>query len=109
VIFSHLRKADLRRIVSLYAAKLNEMLKERGLSLDFSDAAFDLLLERGYDRDFGARPMKRVFQRLVQDPLSIEILAGRFAPGIRIRVGAEGGELRFSPEERQGARAVGHA
>jgi ATP-dependent Clp protease ATP-binding subunit ClpB len=96
VIFSHLEKAQLRRIVDLYTARLNGMLKDRGLTIRISDAAAELITERGYDRDFGARPMKRVFQREIQDPLSIEILEGKYPPGGAIRVDVRDGQFAFS-------------
>jgi ATP-dependent Clp protease ATP-binding subunit ClpB len=100
VIFSHLDPAQLRTIVRQYVAKLNDRLKERGVELQLTDAAMDLMVERGYDRDYGARPMKRVFQRDVQNPLSIELLAGRYPPGTRVQVDAAGGELQFSAQGR---------
>jgi ATP-dependent Clp protease ATP-binding subunit ClpB len=81
VIFSHLEQNQLRVIASHYAEKLNQMLKDRGIALEFTPAALDLLAQRGYDRDFGARPMKRVFQREIQNPLAIELLSGKFPPG----------------------------
>jgi ATP-dependent Clp protease ATP-binding subunit ClpB len=81
VIFSHLELSQLRLIAAHYADKLNKMLKDRGVELQLTPAALDLLAQRGYDRDYGARPMKRVFQREVQNPLAIELLSGRFPPG----------------------------
>jgi ATP-dependent Clp protease ATP-binding subunit ClpB len=98
VVFSHLEKPELRKIVELYATKLNGMLKERGLEIRLSDAAADLLTEKGYDRDFGARPMKRVFQREVQDRLAVEILEGKFSPGQVIRVDAGRDGFEFTTE-----------
>lgn len=95
VTFSHLERAQLERIVHQYVAKLNHMLKDRGLELELSAPAVELILERGYDRDFGARPMKRVFQREVQNPLSVEILSGKYTPGTRVLVDVSDGELRF--------------
>jgi ATP-dependent Clp protease ATP-binding subunit ClpB len=77
VVFSHLEKANLRKIVDLYVVRLNKLLTDRGLELELSPAAADLMAERGYDRDFGARPMKRLFQKEIQDPLAIEILEGK--------------------------------
>jgi ATP-dependent Clp protease ATP-binding subunit ClpB len=81
VIFSHLELSQLRLIAAHYSEKLNKMLKDRGVELQLTSAALDLLAQRGYDRDYGARPMKRVFQREVQNPLAIELLSGRFPPG----------------------------
>ena len=95
VTFNHLEKAQLRNIISQYASKLDSMLKERGLSLQISDEAMDLLCERGYDRDFGARPMKRVFQREIQNPLAVQILSGKYPTGSAVKVTVKDGGFSF--------------
>jgi ATP-dependent Clp protease ATP-binding subunit ClpB len=95
VLFSNLEKSQLRDIVLQYARKLAGMLKERGLELDLSPQAIDLLSERGYDRDYGARPLKRVFQRDIQNPLAVEILSGRYPSGTLVKVGVKDGEFSF--------------
>ena len=95
VIFSHLERTQLEKIVRQYAAKLNFMLKERGIELRFTDGAIEWLCEKGYDRDFGARPMKRVFQREVQNPLAMEILSGKTPPGTEIEVSIKAGGIHF--------------
>jgi ATP-dependent Clp protease ATP-binding subunit ClpB len=76
VIFDHLEKTDLGQIVTLYIEKLNKQLRERGIEIELSDAAITRLLDEGYDPDYGARPMKRVFQRRLQDMLAVELLKG---------------------------------
>jgi ATP-dependent Clp protease ATP-binding subunit ClpB len=96
VTFNHLEKDQLRVIVAHYAAKLGEMLKERELTLQISDSAMDLLCEKGFDRDFGARPMKRVFQREIQNPLAVQILSGKYQAGSVVRVTAEAGTFHFN-------------
>ena len=85
VEFRSLGKEQLRVIVSQYLSKLNSLLAERGLSLDLSEAALDHLTEAGYDSELGARPLKRVFQREVQNTLATEILRGHWKPGTQIR------------------------
>jgi ATP-dependent Clp protease ATP-binding subunit ClpB len=99
VIFSHLEKVQLREIVLHSVKKLGAMLAERKVSIGFSDEAVDWLCERGYDRDYGARPLKRVFQREVQNRLAVEILEGKYAPGaqVQVDVNPEGDSLRFGP------------
>ena len=77
VVFNQLEKSDLDQIVGLYLSKLNAQLKERNVVLELTGAAKERLLEEGYDADFGARPMKRVFQKRIQDRLAIELLQGR--------------------------------
>ncbi len=95
VTFSHLEKAQLMIIIEQYAGRLNRLLAERGLQIDLSREAVELLCEKGYDRDFGARPMKRVFQREIQNPLAVEILTGKYPPGSIISVDVSQGEFKF--------------
>jgi ATP-dependent Clp protease ATP-binding subunit ClpB len=96
VIFNHLEKDQLAGIVHQYVVKLNQALAERGLKLDLSEGAVGVLVERGYDRDYGARPMKRVFQQEIQNPLAVEILSGKFPPGSTVRVDYRGDAFQFS-------------
>jgi ATP-dependent Clp protease ATP-binding subunit ClpB len=95
VIFNHLGREQISRIIEQHAGRLNRMLKDRGVSLEFTPDALELLTEKGYDRDFGARPMKRVFQREIQNPLAVRLLEGKFKPGTKLKVRAEKGEFRF--------------
>lgn len=96
VIFSNLEMPQLQRIVENQVKKLNEGLKERGLTIKLSKKAMELLCEQGYDRDYGARPMKRVLQREIQNPLAIEILSGKYPPGTSIQVDVKDGAYRFT-------------
>jgi ATP-dependent Clp protease ATP-binding subunit ClpB len=95
VTFSHLGKEQITRIIRQHAERLNRMLKERGLRLEFTDSALALLTERGYDRDFGARPMKRIFQKEIQNPLAVGLLEGKFPAGTTISVDARNGAFSF--------------
>ncbi|MFZ9596404.1 MAG: ATP-dependent chaperone ClpB [Bdellovibrionia bacterium] len=95
VIYSHLEREQLKKIILQQAQKLSDLLKDRGLQIELKDSAIELLLEKGYDRDFGARPMKRVFQREIQNPLSIEILSGKYNPGTHLQVDAQGDHFTF--------------
>jgi ATP-dependent Clp protease ATP-binding subunit ClpB len=100
VIFSHLAVEQLKKIVIQYTNKLSDLLKDRGLRIELSDRALDLMVEKGYDRDYGARPMKRVFQREIQNPLAIEILTGKYPPGSKVRVDvSETGGVIFLTEK----------
>ena len=95
VTFSHLEKNQLMKIIEQYAGKLNQMLSERGLQIELSRAAIEQLCEKGYDRNYGARPMKRVFQREIQNPLAVEILTGKYSTGNKIHVDVEEGLFKF--------------
>lgn len=100
VLFSHLEKDQLKLIIEQHVVKLNHMLKERGLALELTPEAISLLSDRGYDRDYGARPMKRVFQRDIQNPLAVENLSGTYIPGEMIRVDASGDTFKFSKRSK---------
>ncbi len=96
IVFTPLTKAQIAQIVRLQLDKVARTLQENGVTLHYSDAAIDLLSERGYDPEFGARPVKRVIQRLVLNELSKALLAGtveRTKP-ITLDVGADG-QLTF--------------
>lgn len=95
VTFSHLDRGQITKIIEQHAERLNQMLKDRNLQLTFTPAALELLTEQGYDRDFGARPMKRVFQKEIQNALAVGLLQGSFPAGTRIQVDAKGTEFTF--------------
>ena len=99
VQFEALGKEELGEIAELQLARLRERLAERGLGLELTDAAKELLAEVGWDPTYGARPLKRAIQRLVENPLALRLLEGEFAEGDTIRVDAEGGELTFARAE----------
>jgi ATP-dependent Clp protease ATP-binding subunit ClpB len=94
--FRPLDEADLAVIVGIQLGRLRKRLAERRLSLDVSSEAAALLAHEGYDPDFGARPLKRVIQRRVEDPLALKVLEGQYRDGDTIRVDARDGELTFS-------------
>jgi ATP-dependent Clp protease ATP-binding subunit ClpB len=99
VEFQPLSREQLADIVELQLARLRERLAERGLSLELSDAAKEVVLEAGWDPTYGARPLKRALQRLVENPLAKALLETRFAEGDVIRADAEEGVLVFEKVE----------
>ena len=88
VVFRNLTREDLAAIVELEMARVSDRLRDRGLGLELSAGAKEFLIDRGYSPDFGARPLKRTIERLIEDPLSEEILRGSFqdAEAIVVRV-----------------------
>ncbi|NLO90700.1 MAG: AAA domain-containing protein, partial [Elusimicrobia bacterium] len=98
VVFNRLGRETLARIVDIQIAALSKLLAERKITLELEPSARDLLFERGYDEQFGARPLKRVIQRLVQNPLAMKILDGEILPGDHVKLGAEKGEITFGKE-----------
>ena len=92
IVFRALNKSDIREIVSLELHKVTERLAEHAVTLTASDAALDLLAEQGYDPEMGARPLRRVIQQKVEDPLSDGLLSGDFNEGDTILVEVADGE-----------------
>jgi len=96
IVFRSLTQEQLGAIVDIQLKRLEKRLAERRIALVVTDAARKLLAERGWDPVYGARPLKRAIQRLVQDPLAMQLLEGKFGEGDTIEVGAKSGELIFA-------------
>jgi ATP-dependent Clp protease ATP-binding subunit ClpB len=90
VIFNPLGKEQLVRIVDLLLHGVEQLLAERRITLELTPAAKELLVREGYDPAYGARPLRRTIQRLVQDPLALQILEGKILPGDHVRVDRDG-------------------
>jgi ATP-dependent Clp protease ATP-binding subunit ClpB len=101
LIFHRLSEEHMAKIVHIQLARLNEVLSQQGLTLEATDAAVDRLAREGFDPDFGARPLKRAIQRLVQDPLANMVLAGELGENQRVLLDVEGGELVLRPLDQE--------
>ena len=99
VMFRRLSKDCIGGIVSLQISRVEKRLKEKRIFLDFDKSALDFLSEKGYDSAFGARPVKRAIQTWVENPLSKELLSGRFIEGSRIKATSDGKSILFSEEK----------
>jgi ATP-dependent Clp protease ATP-binding subunit ClpC len=97
VVFHALTKEDIRKIVDLMLTQVSKQLAEKGIKLEVTDTAKDLLGEKGYDEVFGARPLRRVIQDMVEDKLSEDFLRGKFQPGDTAVVDVEGEEIVVHP------------
>jgi ATP-dependent Clp protease ATP-binding subunit ClpC len=95
IVFHSLGEAELKQIVSLMIKKVESRIKENGLSIEVTDAAKSALVKEGLDPMFGARPLRRAIQHMVEDQLSEELLAGKFGLGDTVIVDAEDGEIVF--------------
>ncbi len=95
ILFRGLTKEDLLEIVAIQVRHLRELLADRRIELELTDAARRHLAEVGYDPVYGARPLKRVIQQEVQDPLALALLRGEFIEGDRVRVDARDGRVAF--------------
>lgn len=99
VIFGQLDKSEIEKIIDVQLEKLRKNLAERGISIVLEDSAKALLSEEGYDPTFGARPLKRAIQTMIQNPLAIKLLNGEIRSGSEIHVSAENGALKFAAEK----------
>jgi ATP-dependent Clp protease ATP-binding subunit ClpB len=99
VVFEALTREQIADIVELQLTRLRERLADRRLSLELTDEAKDVVAEAGWDPAYGARPLKRALQRLVENPLALRLLEGDFAEGDTVRVDARDGELVFERAE----------
>jgi ATPases with chaperone activity, ATP-binding subunit len=95
VVFRPLSREDILKIVDLELGKVAARLKEHRLSIEATPAAKAFLADKGYDPEYGARPLRRVIQNLVEDALSEGMLAGRFGPGDTVVIDVEGDQLNF--------------
>jgi len=111
IIFHPLGKEQLVKIVDLRLEDLRRLLADRKISLELTDAAKELLFTEGYDPNFGARPLKRAIQKLVQDPLALKILDGEVLHGDHVVVDADkkAGKMTFKVSERVGEKVTARA
>jgi ATP-dependent Clp protease ATP-binding subunit ClpB len=98
ILFHRLQRAEMGKIVDIQFARLQKLLTDRKIKLELDDKARTWLANRGYDPAYGARPLKRVIQRHVQDPLAEQILAGRVKDGDTVRVSVRDGEIALNGE-----------
>ena len=96
VLFHRLKREHMGAIVDVQAGRLRKLLTDRKIHVEISDAARDWLADKGYEPAYGARPLKRVIQKSLQDPLAEEILAGRIKDGDTVKVDVKGGLLTFN-------------
>ena len=95
LVFRPLNKEDLVKVLDLEMSKLSSRLRHKDIELELEESARDLLIKKGYDPVYGARPMRRTVEQMVQDPLAEEILRGHIRPGERVKVGVDKESLIF--------------
>ncbi|HTN73311.1 MAG TPA: ATP-dependent chaperone ClpB [Methylomirabilota bacterium] len=96
IIFNSLGREEIKSIVEIQLKRLRQNLASRKMALEITDGAKALLADKGYDPVYGARPLKRTIQRLIQDPLAVKILEGEFKEGDGVKIDADGDSLIFS-------------
>jgi ATP-dependent Clp protease ATP-binding subunit ClpC len=103
IVFAALTREEVKRIIDVVMIpRVREQLKSRGMGLELTDAAKELIAEKGYDPALGARPLRRTVQRLVEDPLSEKVLWKEFKAGQTVTVDAKDGEIVFTAHEDPG-------
>ena len=95
IIFNRLQKEDIRKIIDIQLQSITKRLAERKISIQLTDKAKDFIANKGYDPSFGARPLKRALQTYLLNPLSLELIAGKFPEGSKIKVDLDKEELKF--------------
>ncbi|MEN6480209.1 MAG: ATP-dependent Clp protease ATP-binding subunit [Anaerolineales bacterium] len=99
VVFHELTREDIRQIVNIQIARLNERLADHGVTIDLTEAAHALLVEQGYDPQFGARPLRRAIQRLIEDPLAEKLLTKEITGNVVLVVAVDGELVFRTPED----------
>lgn len=103
VVFHQLSQHQIAQIIDVQLARLRDTLHERNITLVLDDSARQLLAREGYDPNYGARPLKRAIQTLIQNPLAVKLLNGEILPGAVVKVTAEGDKMVFQSQAAVGA------
>jgi ATP-dependent Clp protease ATP-binding subunit ClpC len=98
IVFHQLTREDLRKIIDIETRGLSDRLAQRKVEIVLSEAAKEHIIEKGFNPEYGARPLRRSLQRLLEDPLAEEVLRGHFPEGTRILVDLDGEEIAFKTE-----------
>ncbi len=99
IIFNPLGKGQIKEIVDIQLSEVNQRLKEENLTIEYSKEVKNYLAEKGFDADYGARPLKRVIQREVLDSLAKHLLAGEFKKGSTVKIDRKDSRLVFSEKK----------
>jgi ATP-dependent Clp protease ATP-binding subunit ClpB len=99
VVFHRLSREQISQIIEVQLERLRQMLHERNIAIVLDDSAKDLLSREGYDPNFGARPLKRAIQTLIQNPLAMKLLRGEIQPGQTVTVSARNDEMVFATDK----------
>jgi len=98
VIFRQLSQKEIAQIIDVQLERLSEILREKNIAISLDDSARELLAREGYDPAYGARPLKRAIQTLIQNPLAVQLLNGEILPGQKVRVSADSDKMKFNLE-----------
>ena len=95
IFFHRLTKEDIEKISAIMFSALSKRLYERDITITITDAAKDFIVGQGYNEEYGARPLRRTIQRLVEDKLSEMLLSGEIGGGDKVTIDVDGGALTF--------------
>ncbi|MCC6758352.1 MAG: ATP-dependent Clp protease ATP-binding subunit, partial [Candidatus Omnitrophica bacterium] len=95
IVFKSLTRENLTQIVTLEIREVTKRLEDKQIAIEVDQPALDLLVEKGFDPVFGARPLKRTIQRLLEDPLAEEIISGRYKEGSKVKITRKNDALYF--------------
>jgi ATP-dependent Clp protease ATP-binding subunit ClpB len=98
VVFHQLSRVQISKIIDVQLERLRQMLRERNIEIELDESARELLVREGYDPSYGARPLKRAIQTLVQNPLAVKLLRGEILPGQKVKVSADGDNMQFKTD-----------
>jgi ATP-dependent Clp protease ATP-binding subunit ClpC len=104
VVFRPLERKDMGRIVDLLVIELEQRLSSREIKMQISESVRDFIIEKGFDPQLGARPLRRAIQKLLEDPLADEILRGKITDNSLLKVGRKGDQLTFASSARSGGK-----
>jgi ATP-dependent Clp protease ATP-binding subunit ClpB len=96
VVFTQLTREEIATIIDVQLEKLRANLAERNIALELEESARELIVKEGYDPVYGARPLKRAIQSMIQNPLAVKLLNGEIGAGQTVRISADGGEMQFN-------------
>ncbi len=98
VVFSQLSREEIAQIIDVQLKRLRGLLQEKDIKVELDDSARELLIKEGYDPNFGARPLKRAIQTLIQNPLAMKLLSGEISAGQSVKISADADEMKFTPD-----------
>jgi ATP-dependent Clp protease ATP-binding subunit ClpA len=101
IIFNHLGSEEIKKIVDIELAKVQKRLKEKDININITDSAKSFIAKEGFDPNLGARPLKRVIQRKILDPLSLKIVIGEINSGDIVTVDFKNGEIVFQKDKKR--------
>jgi ATP-dependent Clp protease ATP-binding subunit ClpC len=100
IVFKSLNREEIKKITGLMLNEVKKLLEEQKIDLDTTEEAKELLAKEGYDPNFGARPLRRTIEKLIENPISEKILASEFKEGDCVLIEAKDGKIMFSKKKK---------